>query len=95
MWGDFMTKTLQGSKFKRMRAKIMNLPEDLPLPITTTISQECVGKPSYAEAVRARGTMVSESEQIRLPVTEPRGTNLQGTRSRTRSKKRPLVVKSS
>jgi hypothetical protein len=70
MWGDFMTKTLQGSKFKRMRAKIMNIPEDLPLPITTTVSQECVGKPSYAEIVRGtQATMVRQSKQVQLPVT--------------------------
>jgi hypothetical protein len=71
MWGDFMTKTLQGTKFKRMRAKIMNISEDLPLPITSTVSQECVGKPSYAEIVRGtRATKVSQSNETRLPDTK-------------------------
>ena len=41
--GGFFTKPLQGSAFKRQRAHIMNLPIELPLPITTTNSQECVG----------------------------------------------------
>ena len=54
MWGDFFTKPLQGSAFKRQRAQIMNLPAELPLPITTTGSQECVGTRtvSYADVVR-------------------------------------------
>ena len=63
MWGDFFTKPLQGSAFKRQRAQIMNLPAELPLPITTTSSQECVGTrtPSYADVVRSTdGRMVSQ-----------------------------------
>ncbi len=52
MWGDFFTKPLQGSAFKRHRAQIMNLPAELPLPITTTSSQECVATSSYADVVR-------------------------------------------
>ena len=54
MWGDFFTKPLQRSAFKRQRAQIMNLPAELPLPITTSGSQECVGTRtvSYADVVR-------------------------------------------
>jgi hypothetical protein len=78
MWGDFMTnKTLQGSKFKRMRAKILNLSETIALPLTTAASQECVGKPSYAEMVRGtRGTLVTQSQKDGLPVTRPKALNL-------------------
>jgi hypothetical protein len=71
MWGDFMTKAQQGSKFRRMRAKLMNISEAIALPTTTTTaSQECVGKPSYAEAVRGtRGTVVMQTKKVQLPVT--------------------------
>jgi hypothetical protein len=56
-----------------------------------TIPIQCVGKPSYAEAVRGtRGTMMSQSEQIVLPVTEPKITNLRG---KVQRKKVPFVVK--
>jgi hypothetical protein len=63
MWGDFFTKPLQGSAFKRQRAQIMNLPTELPLPITTTSSQECVGTSSYADVVRGTDRkVVSQSK---------------------------------
>jgi hypothetical protein len=48
MVGDFHTKPLQGSAFRRFRALILNLPHD-PLLDPMTDSQECVGtvpKPS-------------------------------------------------
>jgi hypothetical protein len=48
MVGDFHTKPLQGSAFRRFRAIILNLPHD-PLLDPMTDSQECVGtvpKPS-------------------------------------------------
>jgi len=56
MWGDFFTKPLQGTPFRRQRKVIMNLDEDVPLPITTTGSQECVEAPrkvSWADVVRS------------------------------------------
>jgi hypothetical protein len=56
----------------------MNLPESIPLPLTSTaVSQECVGKPSYAEVVRGtRGTMVSQPKKVRLPFTELNAVNV-------------------
>lgn len=42
MLGDFFTKPLQGSAFWKDRNLIMNLPEDMPLPITTTGPQDSV-----------------------------------------------------
>ena len=55
MWGDFFTKPLQCTKFKRMRAIILNMSEDVPLPITSTKAsgpQECVGtRVSWADVV--------------------------------------------
>jgi hypothetical protein len=42
MVGDFHTKPLQGSAFRRFRAVILNLPYD-PLLDPMTDSQECVG----------------------------------------------------
>jgi hypothetical protein len=65
MWGDFFTKPLQGSAFKKMRAKIMNLSEKVPLPITSTGSQECVGAYSYADVVRGTDmSVVSQTNQM-------------------------------
>ena len=45
MVGDFHTKPLQGSAFRRFRAIIMNLPSD-PVLDPMTDSQECVGTSS-------------------------------------------------
>jgi len=39
MLGDFFTKPLQGAAFQKT---VMNLSEDVPLPLTTTRPQECV-----------------------------------------------------
>ena len=67
MWGDFFTKPLQGSALKRQRARIMNLPIKLQLPIITTNSQECVGTltPSYADVVRSTyGRVVSHPNYV-------------------------------
>ena len=53
MVGDFHTKPLQGSAFRRFRAIILNLPHD-PLLDPMTDSQECVGtvpKPSVRTPV--------------------------------------------
>jgi hypothetical protein len=67
MRGDFFTKPFQGTPFRRQRSWIMNFPIDLPLPITTTNSQECVGTltPSYADVVRSTdGRVVSQSKPM-------------------------------
>ena len=67
MQGDFFTKPLQGTPYRRQRSWIMNCPIDLlPLPITTTSSQECVGTltPSYADVVRSTDrSVVSQPNQ--------------------------------
>ena len=55
MFADFFTKPLQGSLFRKMRAVLMNLPDDTPLSVTTPRPQECVGnviRPSWADVVR-------------------------------------------
>jgi hypothetical protein len=54
MIADFFTKPLQGSLFKKLRAKIMSIDEQLPLPITTTGPQECVAAHSWADIVRKK-----------------------------------------
>jgi hypothetical protein len=54
MWGDFFTKPLQGSKFRRQRAIILNIDERIPLPVTSIKStgpQECVEVRSWADVV--------------------------------------------
>jgi hypothetical protein len=71
MWGDFFTKPLQGSPYKRQRAQIMNLSEDVPLPITSTRSQECVGISSYADVARCAGEIkVSQSNKEHVRVSK-------------------------
>jgi hypothetical protein len=71
MWGDFFTKPLQGSPYKRQRAQIMNLSEDVPLPITSTSSHECVGTSSYADVTRHAGEMmVSQSNNEHILVSK-------------------------
>jgi hypothetical protein len=93
-WGDFFTKTLQGSKFKRMRAVITNISEDIPLPTTTTVSQECVGKPSYADVLRGtRGTVMSQSKKAMVPVTV--SSDIKLVRGMTRRRNASFVSKSS
>ncbi len=54
MLGDMFTKPLQGSLFRKFRNLILNLPDDVPLPITTTRSQECVetSTRSWADVVK-------------------------------------------
>jgi len=42
MLGDFFTKPLQGATFQKMHRVVLNLSEDVPLPLTTTRPQECV-----------------------------------------------------
>jgi hypothetical protein len=51
MHGDFFTKPLQGSKFRKFRQFILNSPPDADL-CARSVSQECVGKRTYAEVVR-------------------------------------------
>ena len=50
--GDFFTKPLQGSKFRKFRKVVLNLPDDVPKS-NKVASQECVGTArSYADVVR-------------------------------------------
>jgi KUP system potassium uptake protein len=51
MLADFFTKPLQGSKFRTFRCRILNLSESVDHS-SRTDPQECVGKRSYADAVR-------------------------------------------
>jgi hypothetical protein len=50
MIADFFTKPLQGSLFRKLRQKIMNLPQGKLGD--ESVSQECVGTRSYADVVR-------------------------------------------
>jgi hypothetical protein len=78
MNGDFFTKPLQGSKFRKFRRIVLNSPEDVDL-CNRPVSQECVGKRSYADVVRERvpGVKTTNPNQLKriyenatLPVTE-------------------------
>jgi hypothetical protein len=64
MLADFFTKPLQGSVFRKLRARILNLPiADLSLPVTTAGPQECVesGSKTWADVVRRSGELVQPS----------------------------------
>jgi hypothetical protein len=52
MLADFFTKPLQGNLFKKLRAAVMNLEENIPLPLTTIRPQECV-ETSWADVVKS------------------------------------------
>jgi hypothetical protein len=57
MIGDFFTKPLQGSLFKKFRAAILHIPDSVPLPLTTTGPQECVEETkTWADVVRGSET---------------------------------------
>ena len=57
MIGDFFTKPLQGSLFKKFRATILNIPDSVPLPFTTTGPQECVEETkTWADVVKGSKT---------------------------------------
>jgi hypothetical protein len=61
MLADFFTKPLQGSTFHKLQVQVMkHLPEDIPLPITTTGPQECVGAHgnTWADVVRETNDLV-------------------------------------
>ena len=81
MLADFFTKPLQGSTFKKLRQRIMNLPADLSLPITTTGPQECVGASgaSWADVVKGTGKMdlVPHANDIKHDVAN-RATSTKG-----------------
>jgi hypothetical protein len=58
MTGDFNTKPLQGSKFRKHLKDILNLSNDALIYCNSTASQECVrasGR-SYADVVRGTGS---------------------------------------
>jgi hypothetical protein len=60
MTGDFNTKPLQGSKFRKHLKDILNLSNDALICCNGTASQECVrasGR-SYADVVRGTGSGV-------------------------------------
>jgi hypothetical protein len=64
MLADFFTKPLQGSLFKRLRGIIMNIADDVPLPITTNGPQECVGDHSWADVVTKGLVRVSTGNDV-------------------------------
>jgi hypothetical protein len=63
MLTDFFYKPLQGSTFHKLWAQVMNLPEDIPLPLTTTGPQECIGAHgnTWADIVRGTNDLVQSS----------------------------------
>ncbi len=66
MVADFFTKPLQGSQFKNMQSIVMHLTNDVPLPVTSCGTQECVGRISYADVIRGQqpGDMVRQSSDV-------------------------------
>lgn len=60
----FLHKAAPGQHVLKTRARIMNLPEDLPLPITTMGPEECVGASSvsWADVVKKTGNLVQCKE---------------------------------
>jgi hypothetical protein len=81
MWADVLTKPLQGSKFQRFRAFLMNCRENYTeepplslsstIPMTARVSQPKVSKtkPSPRECVRAQpyGTKVPSDDRELIP----------------------------
>jgi hypothetical protein len=65
MLADFFTKPLQGSLFKKLRAQILNIREDIPLPLTTSGPQECVMDTTWADMV-SKGMVHPSSGNCRL-----------------------------
>ena len=59
MVGDFFTKPLQGSLFRKFRAIIMNLPPDL-----NPGAQECVGDSGSGEGVEPRDSTPSNKSRV-------------------------------
>jgi hypothetical protein len=56
MIGDFFTKPVQGSKFRKFQTIVLNLPSEDKSVNRSTATQECVGKRSYADVVRTGGS---------------------------------------
>jgi hypothetical protein len=70
MIADFFTKPLQGSLFKKMRATVMNLHEEIALPLTTNGPQECVeSSPSWADVVKRDMVRKSSGNEHTSPTT--------------------------
>jgi hypothetical protein len=67
MLADFFTKPLQGALFRKMRAQIMNIDVNMPLPMTTRGPQECVETPSWARVV-SKGLVRVSSDHKAKPV---------------------------
>ena len=66
MIGDFHTKPLQGSAFRRLRALIMNLPYDMSVDPAVD-SQECVGASTPGQSDR-----MYESVHVAQSCSRPR-----------------------
>ena len=85
MIGDFYTKPLQGAQFRKLRAFVMNCPENpIPdeLPEEETgksrppPTQECVG-PDTKTAVETGSTKL---KKVELPKIQRKHTNARGAR---------------
>jgi len=63
MLGNFFTKPLQGAIFQKMRRMVLNLSEDVPLPLTTTRPQECVETATLAMPSVARRKVSTTQDQ--------------------------------
>jgi hypothetical protein len=68
MIGDFFTKPVQGSKFRKFQTIVLNLPSKDKSINQSTATQECVGKPSYADVV-CNGRSDDPMMHAAVPVT--------------------------
>jgi len=49
MRADYLTKPLQGAKFRRFRNEMLNIQDDVPVPSIATGPRECVGTGSAGD----------------------------------------------
>jgi hypothetical protein len=68
MIGDFFTKPVQGSKFRKFQTIVLNLPSKDKSVNRLTAMQECVGKHSYADIIR-NGRSDDPMMHAAVPVT--------------------------
>jgi len=68
MTGDFFTKPVQGSKFRKFQGIVLNLPPEKS-DNRSTAAQECVGKRSYADVVRT-GVSHNPMTHAAVPFTD-------------------------
>ena len=66
MIGDFFTKPLQGSLFRKFRALILNLPDEKKLDLKPNASQECVGNGPSEDTVRGTDHIETDTSTIQI-----------------------------